>query len=221
MLDVLRLVDEDASLMPQPGLSSLPTLLDQARVSGLTVNLEEVGQSRPLPAGLDLTAYRIIQESLTNIRRHSGARKADVALTWGRTPLRSRSATTGAARSMALRPRHRGNAGAGCPVRRPRAHGLLAGSRLRRACPAAGGRLVTRVVVADDQDLVRAGFSLILERNGVDVVGEARDGVEAIAVVQRHPPRCRADGHPDARAWMGLRPRDGSRPRFRAAGCWC
>jgi DNA-binding NarL/FixJ family response regulator len=48
---------------------------------------------------------------------------------------------------------------------------------------------VTRVVVADDQDLVRAGFSLILERNGVEVVGEARDGVEAVAVV--------ADTRPD------------------------
>lgn len=82
MLDVLRLADEDASLVPQPGLSSLPTLLDQARASGLTVHLDEVGQPRPLPAGLDLTAYRIIQESLTNIRRHSGASKADVALTW-------------------------------------------------------------------------------------------------------------------------------------------
>ena len=48
---------------------------------------------------------------------------------------------------------------------------------------------MTRVVVADDQDLVRAGFSLILERNGVDVVGEARDGLEAVAVV--------ADTRPD------------------------
>jgi len=83
MLDVLRLVDEDPSLVPQPGLSSLPTLLDQARSAGLTVRLDEVGLRRPLPAGLDLTAYRIIQESLTNIRRHSGARTADVSLTWG------------------------------------------------------------------------------------------------------------------------------------------
>ena len=48
---------------------------------------------------------------------------------------------------------------------------------------------MTRVVVADDQDLVRAGFRLILERNGVDVVGEARDGLEAVAVV--------ADTRPD------------------------
>jgi DNA-binding NarL/FixJ family response regulator len=48
---------------------------------------------------------------------------------------------------------------------------------------------VTRVVVADDQDLVRAGFRLILERNEVEVVGEARDGVEAVAVV--------ADTRPD------------------------
>ena len=48
---------------------------------------------------------------------------------------------------------------------------------------------MTRVVVADDQDLVRAGFSLILQRNGVEVVGEARDGLEAVTVV--------ADTRPD------------------------
>ena len=47
---------------------------------------------------------------------------------------------------------------------------------------------MTRVVVADDQDLVRAGFRLILERNGVEVVGEARDGIEAVAVVEATRP---------------------------------
>ena len=83
MLDVLRLPDEDASLVPQPGLAALPVLLDQAREAGLTVRLAEVGQARVLPAGLDLAAYRIVQESLTNIRRHSGASNAQVALTWG------------------------------------------------------------------------------------------------------------------------------------------
>jgi signal transduction histidine kinase len=83
MLDVLRLPDEDPSLVPQPGLAALPGLIDQAREAGLTVRLAEVGQARALPAGLDLTAYRIVQESLTNIRRHSGASSAEVALTWG------------------------------------------------------------------------------------------------------------------------------------------
>ena len=83
MLDVLRLPDEDASLVPQPGLAALPVLLDQAREAGLAVRLAEVGQARVLPAGLDLTAYRIVQESLTNVRRHAGASNAQVALTWG------------------------------------------------------------------------------------------------------------------------------------------
>ncbi len=51
-----------------------------------------------------------------------------------------------------------------------------------------GGRDVLRVVVVDDQDLVRAGFRLILERGGFDVVGEAADGAEAVEVVRRtHP----------------------------------
>ena len=47
---------------------------------------------------------------------------------------------------------------------------------------------MTRVVVADDQDLVRAGFRLILERNGVEVVGEARDGIDAVAVTAQVRP---------------------------------
>jgi signal transduction histidine kinase len=87
MLDVLRLVDEDASLVPQPGLSALPSLLDQARSAGLAVRVDHVGEPRRLPEGLDLTAYRIVQESITNIRRHSDARTADVALIWGRDAL--------------------------------------------------------------------------------------------------------------------------------------
>ena len=60
---------------------------------------------------------------------------------------------------------------------------------------------MTRVVVADDQELVRSGFSLILQRAGLDVVGEAADGVEALAVSRSCRPevvlgRPRAAGRP-------------------------
>jgi DNA-binding NarL/FixJ family response regulator len=55
-----------------------------------------------------------------------------------------------------------------------------------------------RVLIVDDQDLVRAGFRMILERGGLDVVGEAADGVEGRATFPRAPARCDADGHQDA-----------------------
>jgi signal transduction histidine kinase len=58
---------------PQPGLSSLDTLLDQVRAAGLTVSLTVRGDSRPLPGGLQLAVYRLVQESLTNTLKHAGA----------------------------------------------------------------------------------------------------------------------------------------------------
>ena len=55
-----------------------------------------------------------------------------------------------------------------------------------------------RVLIADDQALVRDGFRMILAARGIDVVGEAADGVEAVTAVRRAAARRRADGHPDA-----------------------
>lgn len=78
-LDLLR--DDDASNAPRapaPRLADIDTLVAGVRSSGLDVNLELVLPSQPLPAALELATYRIVQEALTNVTRHSGARSVDV-----------------------------------------------------------------------------------------------------------------------------------------------
>jgi signal transduction histidine kinase len=70
---MLRDADEPGALAPQPGLDALPALVQETERSGLTTTLEVRGDRRDLPAGVDLAAYRIVQEALTNVRRHSGA----------------------------------------------------------------------------------------------------------------------------------------------------
>src|SRR6185437_14912441 len=74
LLGVLRRGDDGelAVLAPQPGLGQLDELLDQARAAGLPVTCSIEGAVRPLATGTALTAYRIIQESLTNVRKHAG-----------------------------------------------------------------------------------------------------------------------------------------------------
>ena len=65
---------------PAPGLARLGDLVDHAAAAGLTVRVEEDGAPAPLPADVDLSAYRIIQEALTNTARHSGGTRATVRL---------------------------------------------------------------------------------------------------------------------------------------------
>jgi signal transduction histidine kinase len=64
--------DGDDPLAPQPGLRDLDTLVTQVREAGLPVELRVVGESRDLPVGLELSAYRIVQEALTNALKHAG-----------------------------------------------------------------------------------------------------------------------------------------------------
>jgi signal transduction histidine kinase len=72
MLGVLRTDDQGLALRPQPSLRGLDQLLDQMRGAGLTVEARVEGMQVMLPPGLDLTAYRIIQEALTNTLKHAG-----------------------------------------------------------------------------------------------------------------------------------------------------
>ena len=83
VLGVLRDVDESAPRSPSPGLARLGDLVDSAAAAGLAVHVEEAERPAPLPADVDLVAYRIIQEALTNSARHSGGTKATVRVAYG------------------------------------------------------------------------------------------------------------------------------------------
>jgi signal transduction histidine kinase len=83
MVGVLRRPEEAPALAPQPSLQHLDRLVEQARESGLPVELRIEGDPLPLPAGVDLTAYRLVQEGLTNALKHARAERADVLVRYG------------------------------------------------------------------------------------------------------------------------------------------
>jgi len=82
LLGMLRADGELGALVPQPGLARLDELLAHVRATGLDVELVVEGTPRGLGAGADVSAYRIVQEALTNTVRHSGSRRARVRLRW-------------------------------------------------------------------------------------------------------------------------------------------
>ena len=72
LLGLLRTEEQPANRSPQPGLARLDGLVEQMVEAGLSIDVVVAGTPRPLPAGIDLNAYRIIQESLTNTLKHGG-----------------------------------------------------------------------------------------------------------------------------------------------------
>ena len=80
LLGAMRREGDGIELAPQPGLDSLEPLLDEIGRAGLAVRLHVEGDPVPLPQAIDLSAYRIVQEGLTNVLKHAGARHADVTL---------------------------------------------------------------------------------------------------------------------------------------------
>jgi signal transduction histidine kinase len=81
LLGVLRQDDEsEGSLAPVPGLADLDGLLAEVSKAGLAVRLQVEGRPAPLPAGVDLSAYRIVQEALTNVVKHAGPARAQVTI---------------------------------------------------------------------------------------------------------------------------------------------
>ena len=81
MLTPLR-GDDAAPRSPAPGLDRLPELIEFTRAAGLTVDIENTGTAPALPAAVQLAAYRIIQESLTNVARHAGQAQVTVRVTY-------------------------------------------------------------------------------------------------------------------------------------------
>ena len=191
-LSLLRGADDPAELDPTPGLDGLDDVVDRARAAGLQVSLTVEGAPRPLAPALELSAYRIVQEAVTNAVRHAGRAAATITLRYepaglaidvvddgsgerarprrghGLTGMRERVALFGGAFTAGPAP--------GGGLRRPRESAVRVMSRIR-------------VLIADDQPLMRAGFRTVLEATGrIEVVAEAGTGEEAVALAERHDP---------------------------------
>jgi signal transduction histidine kinase len=80
LLAAMRREGDEAELVPQPGLEALNSLLEEVGRAGLPVELHVEGDPFPLPRGIDLSAYRIVQEGLTNALKHARAANADVTI---------------------------------------------------------------------------------------------------------------------------------------------
>jgi len=79
----MRSDGDDVDLAPQPGLDRLDSLAEEVGRAGLPVRLHVEGEPVPLPRPVDLSAYRIVQEGLTNALKHSRAANADVTVRYG------------------------------------------------------------------------------------------------------------------------------------------
>jgi DNA-binding NarL/FixJ family response regulator len=211
----MRSGPDDAPLHPQPGLDQLPALVAKVRAGGQPVAVEHVAVD--LPWGADLAAYRVVREASTNALRHApgapttvvvrpdaGALLIDVADEGGTDgPTGSGTGTsTGTGTGSGLRGLTERVALYGGHARRPAAlwrrvprpgpHPVAAsppgppGPPVGRPVTSTTG--VLRVVVADDQALVRSGFAMILTAAGIEVVAQAADGAEAVAAVRRSCP---------------------------------
>ncbi len=126
LLGVLRRSDEDAALAPLPGLGRLDGLLEQVRDAGLPVALRVEGEPAPLAPGLDVAAYRIVQEALTNTLKHAHAQRAEVVVTYG-------------ADALGLDVRDDGSGNGGAPTAPGGGHGLAG---LHERVSLHGGELV-------------------------------------------------------------------------------
>ncbi len=83
LLSAMRQDGDELELLPHPGLNDLNALVAGVRAAGLDVQLEIHGDPFPLPPGLDLSAYRVLQEGLTNTLKHARARRAQVTVCYG------------------------------------------------------------------------------------------------------------------------------------------
>ena len=87
LLGMLRRSDDELALAPQPSLRHLDDLVEQVREAGMPVDLRIEGTPRPLAPGIDLSAYRIVQEALTNALKHAGPARARVTVRYGASEL--------------------------------------------------------------------------------------------------------------------------------------
>ena len=140
MLGILRGDDEAATLAPQPGIAEIDALVEQVRAAGLPVDLVVEGAPQTLPPGVDLAAYRVVQEALTNALKHAGAARAEVRVRYGSVTVELAVTNDGHAATN-------GRAGHGLVGMRERV--ALYGGRLE-AGPRAGGGYAVRATLPID-----------------------------------------------------------------------
>jgi len=116
LLGVLRQENEGAAMRPMPGLADIPTLVAETRRAGLGVTLDSTGAVREVPAGVDLAAYRVVQEALTNVLRHGGP-VAHVRVACSHDRVELEVTDEGRPRSTLIEPSRNAESGTG--------HGLL------------------------------------------------------------------------------------------------
>ncbi|WPO75270.1 sensor histidine kinase [Streptomyces sp. KN37] len=145
VLDTLRAPGE-APRAPAPGLDRLPELVEQARSAGLTVDVTTEGTRAKLPPGADLAAFRIVQEALTNVVRHSGSRHARVRVRHEKTALTLRVDDDGPATGADA-----GGSGNGLAGMRERA-AALGGTIEAGPRPGGGFRVSAVLPLAADRD---------------------------------------------------------------------
>ncbi|HSA49437.1 MAG TPA: histidine kinase [Yinghuangia sp.] len=133
-LGVLRQVDEDAPTAPAAGLARAHELLAYAELAGLAAQYDTKGEPRVLPVEVDLAAYRIMQESLTNVTRHAAATCVELSVVYGVTGLRIEVVDDGAGAPG----KAAANAGSGNGIRGMRERARALGGELA-AGPRAGG----------------------------------------------------------------------------------
>ncbi|MEU7074673.1 sensor histidine kinase [Streptomyces narbonensis] len=134
-LGVLRRADEATPTSPASGLALLGELAERARSAGLDVRTSVTGTPAPLPPPVDLAAYRIVQESLTNVTRHSGARTVRITLDWDDRSEPAATRTHAGARALRLRI---ADDGGGAPEGGPSGSGIRGMAERARAL---GGEL--------------------------------------------------------------------------------
>lgn len=191
--------DPGVVLTPQPQVAQLEPLVDRFRATGLHVDYQPLSAPVDLPQNVGLTVYRVVQEGLTNVLRHSAAGQASVAVSHRGDHVLATVRDPGPTKPPRPSTNKRAWAGrherTGARLRRRPHRSRIGGRRIRgQGPPSAAARLVTgsqsrpgqhaiRLVIVDDQTLVRRGFALILgEEPDMVVVGEAADGKQALAV---------------------------------------
>jgi signal transduction histidine kinase len=152
VLGVLR--SEAAEIAPQPGLEDLEGLLDSARSGGVTVTHSVTGNPRPLPEGVNLSAYRIVQEALSNAMRHAPGAAVQVKLYYGEAALvvEVRNDRVPAVADDTLEP-HRGNGlrqGSGHGIIGMRERATMLGGHLQAGPTGKGDFLVTAALPLGD-----------------------------------------------------------------------